>query len=134
MGNSVLGRARTGAVGADGGAQAQDQQFITIGTGGVTGVYYPAGGAICRLVNKDRRKHGIRCSVESTGGSTYNVNAIRAGELGFGVAQSDVQYHAFNGTGDFADAGVFRELRSVFSVHAEPVTIVAREDAKIERF
>src|SRR5262245_37589926 len=75
-------------------AVAQDQKFITIGTGGVTGVYYPAGGAICRLVNKDRAQHGIRCSVESTGGSVYNVNTIRAGELDMGVVQSDVQYNA----------------------------------------
>ncbi|MDF1793073.1 MAG: TAXI family TRAP transporter solute-binding subunit [Thalassobaculaceae bacterium] len=115
-------------------ASAQNQQFISIGTGGVTGVYYPTGGAICRLVNRDRKEHGIRCSVESTGGSTYNVNTIRAGELEFGVAQSDVQYHAYHGTGDFASAGAFEELRSVFSVHAEPVTIVARKDANIVNF
>src|SRR3546814_1970380 len=74
------------------------------------------------------------CSSDLTGGSTYNVNTIRAGELEFGVAQSDVQYHALNGTGDFTAAGPFKELRSVFSVHAEPVTIVARKAAKIETF
>ncbi|MBT7889228.1 MAG: TAXI family TRAP transporter solute-binding subunit, partial [Deltaproteobacteria bacterium] len=67
-------------------------EFVTIGTGGVTGVYYPTGGAICRLVNKNRKQHGIRCSVESTGGSVYNLNTIRAGELDMGVAQSDWQY------------------------------------------
>jgi TRAP transporter TAXI family solute receptor len=76
------------------GALAQ-QKFVTIGTGGVTGVYYAVGGAICRLVNKDRAKHGIRCSVESTGGSVYNVNTIKAGELDFGMSQSDVQYQAY---------------------------------------
>jgi len=70
------------------------QKYITIGTGGVTGVYYPAGGAICRLVNKNRKEHGIRCSVESTGGSVFNINTIKAGELDMGVAQSDVQYNA----------------------------------------
>ncbi len=64
-------------------------KFISIGTGGVTGVYYPTGGAICRLVNKNRKVHGFRCSVESTGGSVYNINTVRAGELEFGVAQSD---------------------------------------------
>ena len=80
-----------------------EQKFISIGTGGVTGVYYPTGGAICRLVNKDRKEHGIRCSAESTGGSIYNINTIRAGELEFGVAQSDWQYHAFNGTSKFED-------------------------------
>ena len=73
---------------------AQAEEFITIGTGGVTGVYYPTGGAICRLVNKGRKEHGIRCSVESTGGSVYNLKTIRAGELEFGVVQSDWQYHS----------------------------------------
>lgn len=77
------------------------QTFITIGTGGVTGVYYPAGGAICRLMNKDRKEHGIRCSVESTGGSVYNVNAVRSGDLEFGVAQSDWQYHGMKGSKAF---------------------------------
>ncbi|MEK9754188.1 MAG: TAXI family TRAP transporter solute-binding subunit [Rhodospirillaceae bacterium] len=110
---------------------AAKKQFISIGTGGVTGVYYPTGGSICRLVNKERDRHGIRCSVESTGGSVYNINTIRAGELDMGVAQSDWQYHAYNGTSKFKHAGAFKQLRAVFSVHPEPVTMVARKDAKI---
>ncbi|EAR60295.1 TAXI family TRAP transporter solute-binding subunit [Neptuniibacter caesariensis] len=112
----------------------QAQEFITIGTGGVTGVYYPTGGAICRLVNKGRKDHGIRCSVESTGGSVYNINTIRAGELDMGVAQSDWQFHAYNGTSKFKDAGAFKDLRAVFSVHPEPFTVVARADAGIKNF
>ncbi len=111
--------------------QAQ-QQFVSIGTGGVTGVYYPTGGAICRLVNKNRKEHGIRCSAESTGGSVYNINTIRSGELEFGVAQSDWQYHAYNGTSKFEDQGAFENLRAVFSVHPEPVTIIAHDDSGIE--
>lgn len=108
------------------------QQFVSIGTGGITGVYYPTGGAICRLVNKDRKEHGIRCSAESTGGSIYNINTLRAGELEFGVAQSDWQYHAYNGTSEFADQGAFEGLRAVFSVHPEPVTIIARDDSGVD--
>ncbi len=110
------------------------ETFITIGTGGVTGVYYPTGGAICRLVNKGRKVHGIRCSVESTGGSVYNLNTIRAGELDMGVAQSDWQYHAYHGTSKFAEQGPDKELRAVFSVHAEPFTVVARKDSGIKNF
>ncbi|GFE50042.1 C4-dicarboxylate ABC transporter substrate-binding protein [Roseobacter cerasinus] len=113
---------------------AMAEEFITIGTGGVTGVYYPTGGAICRLVNKGRKEHGIRCSVESTGGSVYNINTIRAGELEFGVAQSDWQYHAYNGTSRFEEQGAFEDLRAVFSVHPEPFTVVARADAGISTF
>ncbi|MCW9041841.1 MAG: TAXI family TRAP transporter solute-binding subunit [Pseudopelagicola sp.] len=109
------------------------QEFISIGTGGVTGVYYPTGGAICRLVNKSRKEHGIRCAVESTGGSVYNINTIKAGELEFGVAQSDWQYHAYNGTSKFAD-NPFPDIRAVFSVHPEPFTLLVRSDSGIENF
>ena len=119
---------------ADAPLQAADQKFITIGTGGVTGVYYPTGGAICRLVNKGRKEHGIRCSVESTGGSVYNLNTIRQGELDMGVCQSDWQYHAYNGTDKFQEQGPNKELRAVFSVHPEPFTVVARKDSGIKNF
>jgi hypothetical protein len=113
--------------------QAQ-QKFVTIGTGGVTGVYYAAGGAICRLVNKDRAKHGIRCSVESTGGSVFNVNTIKAGELDFGFTQSDVQYNAVKGLNQFKDGGAVSDLRAAFAVHPEPFTVVARKEANITKF
>jgi TRAP transporter TAXI family solute receptor len=125
---------RPGGVSGAPDANAQDQQFISIGTGGVTGVYYPTGGAICRLVNRNRKEHGIRCSVESTGASVYNVNTIRAGELDLGVAQSDVQYNSYNGVSNFADQGAFEDLRAVFSVHPEPFTVVARADAGVSTF
>jgi TRAP transporter TAXI family solute receptor len=115
-------------------ADAFATQYVTIGTGGVTGVYYPTGGAICRLVNKARKDHGIRCSVESTGGSVYNLNTIAAGELDMGVAQSDWQYHAYNGTSKFKEQGPNKDLRAVFSVHPEPFTVVARADAGVKNF
>ena len=121
-------------VGSLGAAPAQAQQkFVTIGTGGVTGVYYAAGGAICRLMNKDRAQHGIRCSVESTGGSVYNVNTIKAGELDFGVVQSDVQYNAVKGAAQFKDGGPMTELRAVFAIHPEPLTVLARADAGVSK-
>jgi TRAP transporter TAXI family solute receptor len=121
------------AAGGFAGPVAAQQKFVTIGTGGVTGVYYAAGGAICRLVNKDRAKHGIRCSVESTGASVFNVNTIKAGELDFGFAQSDVQFNAIKGLAQFKD-GPVTELRAVFSMHAEPFTVVARKEANIKSF
>lgn len=117
-----------------GATQAFAEQFVSIGTGGLTGVYYPTGGAICRLVNKDRKSHGIRCSAESTGGSVYNINTVRAGELEFGVAQSDWQYHAYRGTSKFADKGAFKDLRTVFSVHPEPFTLIVKKGSGVSSF
>ncbi|MGE5512481.1 MAG: TAXI family TRAP transporter solute-binding subunit [Bacteroidota bacterium] len=127
----VLGVTTAGTAGM---AQAQQQRFVTIGTGGVTGVYYAVGGAVCRLLNKDRKAHGIRCSVESTGGSAFNVNTIRAGELDFGLTQSDVQYNALKGLTPFKDAGPYTDLRAVYSVHPEPFTVVARKEINAAKF
>ena len=132
--NVLISAALAAGLGLGASTTAVADTFITIGTGGVTGVYYPAGGAICRLVNKGRKEHGVRCSVESTGGSVYNLNTIRAGELDMGVAQSDWQYHAYNGTSKFEENGPNKELRSVFSLHPEPFTVVARKDSGIKTF
>ena len=129
----ILALAGTALLAGSTTASAQ-QKFITIGTGGVTGVYYAVGGAVCRLMNKDRAKTGIRCSVESTGGSAFNINTIRGGELDFGLAQSDVQYTAVKGEGSFKQTGAFGDLRSVYSVHPEPFTVLARKEANIAKF
>ena len=133
IGHGVQIAALSAALLFAGGAAAQ-QQFVTIGTGGVTGVYYAAGGAICRLLNKDRKTHGIRCSVESTGGSAFNVNTIKEGELDFGMAQSDVQYNAFKGEESFKEGGAHADLRAVFSIHPEPFTVLAHPDAGVTKF
>ena len=115
------------------GPAVAQQKFVTIGTGGVTGVYYAVGGAVCRLMNKSRAETGLRCSVESTGGSVFNANAIKTGELDFGLAQSDIQFGAAKGEGQFKDKAD-PDLRAVFSVHPEPFTVLARKDAGVTSF
>lgn len=116
-------------------ASAQEEKFITIGTGGQTGVYYVVGQSICRLVNRNTEETGIKCTAPSTGGSVANVNAIKAGDMTMGVAQSDIQYHAYNGTSpEFEGDKKFEDLRAVFSVHPEPYTVVARKDSNIKNF
>ena len=106
--------------------------FITIGTGGITGVYYPTGGAISNIINKKRKAYGIRCTVESTSGSVFNVNAVMAGDLEFGIVQSDRQYQACNGLAEWKDTGPQKDLKAVFSIHPESVTLVAADDAGIK--
>ena len=113
-------------------AQAQ-QKFITVGTGGIVGVYYPLGGAICRFVNAGRKDHGLRCTVESTGGSVFNINAVMSGDMDIGFAQSDTQYYAMTGAGAFKDKPQ-PKLRALFSVYPELLTLVARQDANIKTF
>ena len=105
--------------------------FVTIGTGGVTGVYYPTGGAISKIVNKKFDEYNLKVTVESTGGSVFNVNAIMAGDLEFGIVQSDRQAQAYNGEAEWAEAGKQDKLRAVFSIHPESVTLLAAEDAGI---
>ncbi|MGC8718498.1 MAG: TAXI family TRAP transporter solute-binding subunit [Thermodesulforhabdaceae bacterium] len=112
--------------------QAAKVNFVTIGTGGITGVYYPTGGAICQMLNKKKETYGIRCTVESTGGSVFNINAVLAGDMDFGIAQSDIQFKAVKGTGEWQEKGPQKDLRAVFSLHTEAVTLVAADDAGIK--
>ena len=116
---------------APGSVEAQTT-FVTIGTGGITGVYYPTGGAIAKMVNEKRGEYGIRATVEATGGSVFNINAVLSGDLEFGVAQSDRQYQAINGLAEWADKGPQADLRAVFSLHPETVTLLAAVDAGVK--
>ena len=122
---------------------AKSAEFFTIGTGGPTGVYFQTGNAICKMLHKSAiakehgRKKGIdkayRCTAPSTGGSNYNIGQIKAGEFQFGVAQSDWQFHAYNGSSKW-EGKQFSNLRAVFSVHNEPFQIWARKKAKVKDF
>ncbi|MBE0405045.1 TRAP transporter solute receptor, TAXI family precursor [Halomonas citrativorans] len=108
------------------------ERYITIGTGGQTGVYYVVGQSVCRMVNRGSEEHSIRCNAPSTGGSVANVNGMKSGELDLGVVQSDVQYRAYNGEANFEEEGPWEDMRAVFTMHGEPLTVVARADAGID--
>ena len=110
------------------------ERFITIGTGGQTGVYYVVGQSVCRMVNRGSDEHNIRCNAPSTGGSVANVNGMKSGELDMGVVQSDVQFRAYHGESNFESDGAWEDMRSVFTMHGEPLTVVARADSGIEHF
>ena len=122
---------------------AKSAEFFTIGTGGPTGVYFQTGNAICKMLHKSAisadhgRKKGTakayRCTAPSTGGSNYNIGQIKDGEFQFGVAQSDWQYHAYNGSSKW-EGNQFSNLRAVFSVHNEPFQIWASKKSKIKDF
>jgi uncharacterized protein len=107
-----------------------ETSFVTIGTGGVTGVYYPTGGAISRMVNA-KPEYGVRATVESTGGSVFNINAVLSGDLDFGIAQSDRQFQAYNGLAEWSELGPQEDLRAVFSIHPESITLMAAVDSGI---
>ena len=110
---------------------AHAQTFLTIGTGGVVGVYFPVGGATARIVNE--ADVGLRLTVESTGGSVFNVSAIQAGQLDLALAQSDVTYQAYNGEAAFED-NAFEGLRVIMGLHAEPMHLICQSDENVSGF
>ncbi|QOF67948.1 TAXI family TRAP transporter solute-binding subunit [Actinobacillus sp. GY-402] len=110
-----------------------EEKFITIGTGGQTGVYYVVGQSICQLVNRDTAKTGVKCNAPSTGASVANLNAIADHQMDMGIAQSDWQYHAYNGSSSF-EGKKNEKLRAIFSLHPEPFTLMVRDDSGIKSF
>ena len=95
--------------------EAMAAKFVTIGTGGITGVYYPTGGAIAKIINAKKDVYNIRASVESTGASKFNINAINNGDLEFGIAQADTQYQA--------DLGITDSGRIARFLNCAPTTV-----------
>jgi uncharacterized protein len=111
-----------------------DDKLVVVGTGAITGIYYPAGGIICRLVNKERKNLSIRCAVESTPGSIYNLSALQNAEVDLAIIQSDWEEHAYNGTGYFAKIGKIDKLRHIFSLHNEAFTLIVQKKSDIKKF
>ncbi len=101
---------------------------LTIGTGGLTGMYYPTGRAICKIVNRGESYHGTSCGVESTKGSVDNIRGVERGDLQFGIARSEWIHAAYRGT-SFWKGDPQKYLRTIFSVHSESLHIVA--DSKL---
>lgn len=108
--------------------------YVSLATGGVIGTYFPAGTAICRMVNLERKKYGVRCSAESTSGPITNIRVLRGGKFDFALVPSDWQAQAYRGEGVFTKRGAFNDLRAVFSLHAELFTVIVRANSGIETF
>ncbi len=106
-------------------------RFVTIGTGGVTGVYYPTGGAISKLVNQKQDVYGLKVTFEATGGSVFNINAVLTGDMDLGLAQSDRVAQAWNGEAEWKAHGPQKKLRGVFTLHSETVCLIAAADSGI---
>lgn len=104
---------------------------IVLATGVPTGLYFPMGGALCRQVNLEQPRHGLRCLILPTDGPVDNLNALRAREVDVAMVQSDWQQAALQGEGRFAGAGPFKDLRAIASLHAETLTILVRSEAEI---
>lgn len=108
----------------------KERSYVTIGTGGVTGVYYPTGGAISKMVNRKSDEYNLKATVETTGGSVYNVNAIMSGDLEFGIVQSDLQYQAYKGLEEW-EGEPQEDLRAVFAIHPESISLLASDESGI---
>src|SRR5690606_2612368 len=124
----LLGCALAGSLAAT--TAVAQERFVTIGTGGQTGVYYTAGQSVCRFLNRAEVKPAIKCNAPSTAGSVTNIVSLHKGEYDFGFIQSDHQHKALQGLAPFDKEGAV-ELRAVFSLQSEILTVVVRNDSGI---
>ncbi len=123
--------------------KAEDLQFFSIGTGGVTGTYYPIGSLIAGIISNPPGARacedggscgvpGLIASAQSSNGSVANVEAVAAGGLDSGFAQSDITYWAYSGTGIYEGKPGIDNLRAITSLYPESIHLVARRGAGIE--
>ena len=115
---------------AEGEADAPTVQRLNMGSGWVTGVYYPLAGAMSRIAHE--AMDNISLTVESSGASVVNVKLIGSGDLDMAIVQNDVAYYAYNGLfrDDFKDSPI-TNMQGLFSLYPEPVQLVASVESGI---
>lgn len=103
---------------SDGGAR---RQFMSLGTGGTGGIYYPLGGALTnRLSLMDSTR---RYTAEVTGGSVENLNRVAEGEMDLGMTMAITAFEAYNGGPGFPRPR--RNLRLVAPLYANVTHVLA---------
>ena len=118
------------AVGVAGcGGGGEKEQFINIATGGTAGTYYPIGGAIAEVLNKN----GMNASAQSTGASVANINMLKDKQVELAIVQNDITYYAVNGEEMFKEGGKVENLNGIASLYPETCQFVVREDSGIKK-
>jgi len=110
---------------------ASAKTFLTIGSGSMTGVYYPVASGIAKIINENLGDQGIRANARSTGGSAYNVKAIDQGQLQAALAQNDVIYFAYNGLTETFEGKPVKSIRGIATLYPEFLHILAGADSGI---
>lgn len=109
--------------------KAPAKKFINIATGGTAGVYYPLGGAIAEILNKNIP--GMNATAQTTGASVANINMLKDGKVELALVQNDTTYYAFNGTEMFKDKQV-PGVRGVSTLYNETIQIIVMENSPIK--
>ncbi len=106
---------------------------FTIGSGSENAMYYPVASALCEVFNKYNKNQNVVCEAKLSSGAEYNLDAVENGEFDMGIAQANLQYDAYIGAKKFTGEP-HKNLRTLFNIHNEYLTIIAKKDANIENF
>lgn len=104
------------------------QKFINIATGGTVGTYFPLGGAVADILNKNIP--GANASAQSTGASVANINLLQQGKVDLAFVQNDIAYYAANGVEMFKDKKV-AGLKGLATLYPKTIQIVALDKSGI---
>ncbi len=113
------------------GASSQSVPHISFATGSVNGVYYPAGGTICKIINENTNPK-VKCFTESTSGSVGNLVSSRSNPSSLGFSQNDWLYYSYRGEGVFKNSGADDKLRALFTLHTEALYMIVKKDSTID--
>ena len=107
-------------------AQARTE-FISIGTGGTGGVYYPYGGGLAEIWTKHVKN--VRAVAEVTGASVENIKLAHKGETVVGEVMGDVAFESYYGKGRFE--GKPQKIAAMFMMYQNLYHVVALKKSGI---
>lgn len=113
----------------EGGQPAAEKRFLNIATGGTAGTYYPLGGAMAEILNKNIP--GMNASAQSTGATVANINMLKEGSVDMALVQNDIIYYAANGLEMFKDKKI-TTIKGIATLYPETVQLVTLEKNNIK--
>lgn len=111
----------------------RNKTTFTIGSGSKSAMYYPVATALCEIFNKHNQDKNVVCEAKLSKGAEYNLDAVESGKFDMGIAQANLQHDAYVGSEKFLNKP-HKNLRTIFNLHHEYLTIIAKKDANIHSF
>jgi uncharacterized protein len=118
-------------VGLLAGGIASAQTRLIIGTGGLSGVYYPIGGAIAQIITK--KVPGLEATVQTSAGGLENLRLLNLDQIDMGIVMNSDAFNAFNNLGDFQGKAI-KNVRGIAVLYPQPIQIAVHANSNIKSF
>ena len=105
----------------------RSKEFITVGTGPTSGIYFPIGGAFATAL----KNYGYMTSAEASNATGQNIQNMLSGDIELAIAMQDAAMQAYTAAGAYEGKEPAEDLRALMRLWPNYVQLVTTADTGI---